>query len=159
LAGIIDIMGEEQGLDLARKLTAQKLRLQRGHSLLTQLVVAGELKVIADSYHFQLQGFKEKGAPVDFTVPDPMIIKDPSGTWISKRAPHPHAAALLIDFLFSPEGQKVYADLNRLSARKDIDWDFGGKRLKRVHVLSAEKWGSRYNSLIKQFDEIFRKGG
>ncbi|MGH7834531.1 MAG: ABC transporter substrate-binding protein, partial [Candidatus Binatia bacterium] len=62
LAGIIDIMGEEQGLDLARKLAAQKLRLQRGHSLLTQLVVAGELKVIADGYHFQLQGFKEKGA-------------------------------------------------------------------------------------------------
>ena len=48
LAGIIDIMGEDKGLDLARKLAAQKLHLQRGHSLLTQLVVAGELKVIAD---------------------------------------------------------------------------------------------------------------
>ena len=158
LAGLLDILGEEKGLEFARKLAAQNIRTQRGHTLLTQLVAAGELKVIIDGYHYQMMNFKEKGAPVDFVVPDPVIFKEPSGIWVMKKAPHPHAAALLMDFLFTKEGQQVYADQSRLVARKDMEWDFGGKQLKRVHVLPAEKWGPRYNELVRQFDQIFRKG-
>lgn len=156
-AGMLDIMGEKKGLDLARSLARQGIRLQRGHTLLTQLMAAGEFKVIIDGYHYQLRTFKDKGAPVDYVVPDPMILKEPSGIWILKRAPHPHAAALLIDFLFSREGQQVYADQNRLVARKDMEWDFGGKKLGKVHVLSAEQWGPKYDNVVKQFDQIFRK--
>jgi iron(III) transport system substrate-binding protein len=157
LAGILDTMGEERGLDFAKKLSAQNIHVQRGHSLLLQLVAAGELKFEIDAYHYQINEFRKKGAPLDFILPDPMVVKEPSGIWIPKRAPHPHAAALLVDFLFSREGQQTLADLSVLVARKDIAWDFGAKRLKGVHVLSAEKWGSRYNDLARQFDAIFRK--
>ncbi|HSE86007.1 MAG TPA: extracellular solute-binding protein [Candidatus Binatia bacterium] len=157
LAGILDTLGDEKGMDFAKKLATQNVHLQRGHSLLLQLVAAGELKIEIDAYHYQILEFRKKGAPLDFTVPDPMVVKEPSGIWIPKRAPHPHAAALLVDFLFSREGQQILAGLSVLVARKDIAWDFGGKPLKGVHVLSAEKWGSKYNDLVRQFDEIFRK--
>jgi iron(III) transport system substrate-binding protein len=156
-AGILDTMGEEQGMDFAKKLAAQNIHVQRGHSLLLQLVAAGELKLEIDAYHYQIGGFRKKGAPLDFTIPDPLIVKEPSGIWISKHAPHPHAAALLVDFLFSREGQQTLAALSVLVARKDIAWDFGGKQVKKVHVLSSEKWGSKYNDLARQFDAIFRK--
>jgi iron(III) transport system substrate-binding protein len=156
-AGMLDVLGEKKGLELARGVARQGVRLQRGHTLLTQLMAAGEFKVIIDGYHYQLRTFKEKGAPVDYVVPDPMILKEPSGIWILKRAPHPNAAALLIDFLFSREGQQVYAEQNRLVARKDMEWDFGGKKLGKVHVLSAEQWGPRYDAVVKQFDQTFRK--
>jgi len=149
LAGILDTMGEEKGMDFAKKLAAQNVHVQRGHSLLLQLVAAGELKVEIDAYHYQINEFRKK--------PDPMVVKEPSGIWISKRAPHPHAAALLVDFLFSREGQQILAGLSVLVARKDIAWDFGGKQIKAIHVLSAEKWGPKYNDLARQFDEIFRK--
>jgi iron(III) transport system substrate-binding protein len=157
LAGLFDTMGEEKGLDFAKKLAAQNLRLQRGHSLLLQLVAAGELKVEIDAYHYQINEFRKKGAPLDFTLPDPVVLKEPSAIWIPKRAPHPHAAALLVDFLFSREGQQTLADMSVLVARKDIAWDFGGKQLKGVHVLSAEKWGPKYNDLARQFDALFRR--
>ena len=157
LAGILDTMGEEKGLDFARKLVAQNLHVQRGHSLLLQLVAAGELKIEIDAYHYQINEFRKKGAPLDFVLPDPLVLKEPSGIWIPKRAPHPHAAALLVDFLFSREGQQTLADLSVLVARKDIAWDFGGKQARNVHVLSAEKWGSRYNDIARQFDLIFRR--
>jgi iron(III) transport system substrate-binding protein len=156
-AGMLDTMGEKKGLDLARGMAKQGVRLQRGHTLLTQLMAAGEFKLIVDGYHYQLRTFKERGAPVDYVVPDPMILKEPSGVWILKRAPHPHTAALLIDFLFSREAQQVYAEQNRLVARKDMEWEFGGKKLGKVHVLSAEQWGPRYEDVVKQFDQIFRK--
>ena len=157
LAGILDTMGEEKGMDFARKLATQNIHVQRGHSLLMQLVAAGELKLEIDSYHYQISEFRKKGAPLDLSIPDPMVVKEPSGIWIPKRAPHPHAAALLVDFLFSREGQQILAGLSVLVARKDIAWDFGGKPVKGIHVLSAEKWGSKYNDLARQFDEIFRK--
>ena len=158
LAGILDIMGEEKGFEFARKLAAQNLTLRRGHTLMPQLMAAGEVQVMVEAYHFRLQMFMGMGAPVDFVLPNPTILKDPSGIWIARRAPHPHAAALLVDFLFSREGQQVYASQNRLVARKDMEWDFKGKKVPGIHIISSKKWGPRYNQLIKQFDEIFRKG-
>lgn len=155
LGGVIDIMGEQKGLDYARKLAQQNLKIIKGHTLLTQLVAAGEIRLLVDAYHHHIVSFKEKGAPLDLVIPDPLIVREPSGIWISNKAPHPHAAALLADFLFSKEGQQLYLDGNRLVARKDMEWNFGGKKPKRVHVLS-EKWGAKYNELTRQFDQIFR---
>jgi iron(III) transport system substrate-binding protein len=157
LAGIIDTMGEEKGMDFAKRVAAQNVHVQRGHSLLLQLVAAGELKTEIDAYHYQINEFRKKGAPLDLVVPDPLVVKEPSAIWISKRAPHPHAAALFVDFLFSREGQQVLAGMSVLVARKDIPWDFGAKQVKGIHVLSSEKWGSRYNDLARQFEAIFRK--
>ncbi len=157
LAGIIDTMGEEKALGFARKLAAQDLMLQRGHTLMTQLLIAGEVKLVVDGYHYQLENFKDKGAPVDYVITDPLLVKNPSAIWLAKKAPHPYAAALLIDFLFSREGQEEFARQNRLVARKDIKWDFRERIMGRSHILSSEKWGPRYNDLIAQFDEIFRE--
>ncbi|HKA33850.1 MAG TPA: extracellular solute-binding protein [Candidatus Binatia bacterium] len=161
LAGMLDLMGEAKGLEFARAMARQGVRLQRGHTLLTQLMAAGEFKLIVDGYNYQLQTFKEKGVPVDYvvTVTDPMILKEPSGIWILKRAPHPHGAALLVDLLFSREVQQIFVGQNRLAARKDMDWNFGGKRVGKIHILSAEQWGPKYDRLVKQFGEIFRPGG
>ena len=155
-AGMLEIMGEAKGLEFARALARQGVRLQRGHTLLTQLMAAGEFKLILDGYSYQLQSFRQKGVPVDYVVTDPMIMKEPSGIWILKRAPHPHAAALLVDLLFSREVQQIFAGQNRLAARKDIEWNFGGKKVARTHVLSAEQWGPKYDQLVKRFGEIFR---
>jgi iron(III) transport system substrate-binding protein len=153
---MIDIIGEAKALSLARKLAAQKIRMVRGHTLLTQLVAAGELKVLLDAYHHQMISFKEKGAPIDFVIPETLIIKEPSGIWITRKAPRPHALALLVDFLFSREGQEVYQKGNRMVARKDMEWNLGGKKLLRTHVISMDKWGDKYPELIKTFEQIFR---
>lgn len=155
LGGVIDIMGEQKGIDYARKLAEQNLKIIKGHTLLTQLVAAGEIRLLVDAYHHHIVSFKEKGAPLDLVIPDPLIVREPSGIWISKKAPHPYSAALLADFLFSKEGQQLYLDGNRLVARKDMEWNFGGKKPNRIHVLS-EKWGANYNELTRQFDQIFR---
>jgi len=74
LAGVLDTMGEEKGMDFAKKLTAQSVHVQRGHSLLMQLVAAGELKLEIDSYHYQISEFRKKGAPLDLSIPDPMVV-------------------------------------------------------------------------------------
>jgi iron(III) transport system substrate-binding protein len=156
LAALIDTLGEEKALAFARKLATQDLRIQQGSSLLVQQMIAGEFNVLIDALHYQIENQKTAGAPVDYVIPDPLLIKDPSGMWVAKYAPHPHAAALLIDFLLGHEAQELYARQNRLPARKDMEWRFAQKLPQRLHVLSVDKWAPRYNELISTFDKIFR---
>ncbi len=51
---------------------------------------------------------KQEGAPVEILYLPP-VIGLPTGTGIVRRAPHPHAAALLADF-FLTDGQPIIAD-------------------------------------------------
>ena len=156
LGAMIDTMGEEKALAFARKLATHNLRVQQGSSLLVQQMIAGEFNVMIDALHYQLENLKERGAPVDYALPDPLFIKDPSGIWLAKYSAHPHAAALLVDFLFSREAQEIYARQNRLVARKDMEWRFRENLPSRIHVISVDKWAPRYNELIGLFDKIFR---
>jgi iron(III) transport system substrate-binding protein len=156
LAALIDTMGEEKALAFARKLAAQNLRVQQGSTLLVQQMSAGEFKILIDALHYQIENYRQQGAPVDYVVPDPLLIKDPSGLWLAKYSPHPHAAALLIDFLLSREGQQIFAQARRLVARKDVEWRSLGKLPERTHVLSVEKWAPRNKELVSLFDKIFR---
>jgi iron(III) transport system substrate-binding protein len=156
LGAMIDTMGEEKALAFARKLATQNPRVQQGSSLLVQQMIAGEFNVLIDALHYQLENLKERGAPVDYAIPDPLLIKDPSGIWLARYSSHPYAAALLVDFLFTREAQEIYARQNRLVARKDMEWRFREKLPSRVHVLSVDKWAPRYNELIALFDKLFR---
>jgi iron(III) transport system substrate-binding protein len=61
LGGIMDIMGEQKGLHYARKLSEQDLKIIKGHTLLTQLVAAGEIRLLVDAYHHPIVSFKERG--------------------------------------------------------------------------------------------------
>jgi len=157
LAAMIDTMGEDNAMAFARKLASQDLRIQQGSSLLVQQMSAGEFNVLIDALHYQIENQKQLGAPIDYVIPDPLLIKDPSGIWIAKYAPHPHAAALFADFLFTREAQEIYARQNRLPARKDMEWRFAQKTPDRIHVLSVDKWAPRYNELISTFDKLFRQ--
>lgn len=156
LAALIDTMGEQEALAFAGKLASQNLRVQQGSTLLVQQMSAGEFKVLIDALHYQIENHKQQGAPVDYVIPDPLLIKDPSGLWLAKYSPHPHAAALLSDFLLSREGQQIFSQSNRLVARKDIDWRSLAKLPERTHVLSVAKWAPRNKELISLFDKIFR---
>ena len=156
LGAMIDTMGEEKAIAFARRLATQNLRIQQGSSLLVQQMIAGEFNVLIDALHYQLENLKERGAPVDYVIPDPLLIKDPSGLWLAKYSPHPHAAALLVDFLFTRDAQEIYARQNRLVARKDMEWRFREKLPSRIHVISVDKWAPRYNELIGLFDKTFR---
>jgi iron(III) transport system substrate-binding protein len=132
------------------------LRVQQGSSLLVQQMSAGEFNILIDALHYQIENQKQLGAPIDYVLPDPLLIKDPSGVWIAKYAPHPHAAALFADFLFTREAQEIFARQNRLPARRDLEWRFAQKTPERIHVLSVDKWAPRYSELISTFDKIFR---
>ena len=154
LAGMIDVMGESRAISFFKRLVAeQNLKFQRGHNLITQLVAAGEHDILVDGYAQQALQFKTKLAPIDFVFMSPTVVKPPSVIAIVAKAPHPHAAALLVDYHLSKEAQEMMAQkLFYWTARRDVKWtpDPGSD----FRVVSSLEWGAKYNSLREMFQKI-----
>ena len=102
-------LGEERGLKLLRDIVARNgISVWKGHSLMANLVVSGEVPVALTAYVDEVDALKKSGAPIDFAFAAPTVAM-PTAVGVFKRAPHPHAAVLFADFLLSEEGQKILA--------------------------------------------------
>ena len=69
---------------------------------------------------------------------------------MSSHSRHPHAAALLVDFMLSRRGQEIASKQRRWPAFKELAAggpDEVGNR--KTLVPDAEKWGSRYEELVQ----------
>jgi iron(III) transport system substrate-binding protein len=123
LAEITRDMGEAEGLKLFREMVANNgVSVRRGHTLLTNLTVAGEVPLALTVYSFTAEQLKKKGAPLDWFILGPAIAR-PNGVGVVKTAQHPHAAVLFFDFLIS-DGQKIFADRNFVPTSKKFDSPF-----------------------------------
>ena len=102
-------LGEERGLKLLRDIVARNgISVWKGHSLMANLVVSGEVPVALTAYVDEVDALKKAGAPIDYAFAAPTVAM-PTAVGVLKRAPHPHAAVLFADFLLSEEGQRILA--------------------------------------------------
>ena len=154
LASLIDFYGRSKALEYAGKLAKQKLNFRRGPTLLAQLAVAGEFPVVIDAFPEEIMQMKNARAPADFIFSEPFVpVKTPTTISISAGAPHPHAAALFVDFLLSKPGQDIMVAQGRWASRKDAGY-FADLKGKKMQVASPE-WDERQVELIKLYNSIF----
>jgi iron(III) transport system substrate-binding protein len=149
--GVISSLGEEPGREFFRKLAALKPQMRKGHVLVAQLVAAGELPVCLTLYSANADSIKAKGGPIDWVAVEPLIGR-PQALALAKDAPHPHAALLFADFVFSPEGMKLLADMGRVPSSR------AQKTLLDAHTYfmidpatsidQAERWEKLWNELF-----------
>jgi iron(III) transport system substrate-binding protein len=99
--------GEEAGLRTFREIAKTNgFSVRKGHTLLAGLVASGEIPFAITTYSHGAEKMKLKGAPVDWYAIEPAIGRA-NGVAIVKKPAHPHAAALFVDFVLSPEGQRI----------------------------------------------------
>ena len=135
-AGMLQIMGQEPGLDYMRALAKQQPSPREGHELLAQLVAAGEGVFDINIPAASVERMKERGAPIDWIAlgPVPSVMV---GAGISSQAAHPNAAKLFLEFVLSREGQKLMRTPGRLVARSDLDNE-QADMLKRLNVVPVD---------------------
>jgi iron(III) transport system substrate-binding protein len=153
-AGMLQIMGQERGLQYMRQLAKQEPMLREGHELLAQLVAAGEgffdINIPASS----VDRVKEKGAPIDWVAlgEAPAIMV---GIGLASQATHVNAAKLFIDFALSRKGQRLQQGFGRLVARTDLASEQPAAirqiKMEPVNPELAEKM----NDYAKQLRTIF----
>jgi len=154
LASLIDYYGREKAIDFGNKLAKQQLNFRRSPTLLAQLAVAGEFPVVIDVFPEEVLQLKRAGAPADFVLSEPFVpVKTPTTVSIASGAPHPHAAALFVDFLLSKAGQDIMAAQGRWVSRKDGKYfvDLKGKRMQ----IPGPEWDDRQVELVNQYNMIF----
>jgi iron(III) transport system substrate-binding protein len=154
-ATLVESMGEERGLDLFRKLGDNEVAVRTGHTHSTGRVIAGEIPLMMGVYSHDVDRMKPRGAPIDWFVLPPAVIL-PGAVAVSRRAPHPNAAALLYDYLLS-DGQKLYTEMHRVPANRTLDSPVRrlvaeGQPYRIVNSLRAaddyDKWLRAYKKLI-----------
>ena len=154
LIGMSEIYGEEKALAYMRSFAKQDLIQHNGYTKISQLLAAGEFPLVPFMQVTKLEKIRERGGPVDWLPLDPSFATV-SSVAVSKNAPHPNAARLLVDFYLSEEGQKALREIDKIPLRRGVDPD--SKRVAELiaqspHVIKYEGDAGKY---IKQFNEIF----
>jgi iron(III) transport system substrate-binding protein len=153
LAGQMQVLGEEKGVKLFKEMVAKNgISVRKGHTLLTQLVAAGEVPFALTVYNYKAEQLKVKGAPIAWLAIGPAIAR-PNGLAIAKRAPNAHAALLFYDYEISEEGQRVLLGRDFVPTNKKVDTPLAKLPLKFVDAAvmldESQKW-------VKLYEEIFR---
>jgi iron(III) transport system substrate-binding protein len=150
MAAVLDYYGEETGKQMAKRIGDQNLQMRHGRSLLVQLVAAGEFPLQIDAHQHEVIRLRDKGAPVNYVFPEPFIpLKSVSAFTLATNAPHPHGAALLVDFMLSKKGQEIAQGQDRWPAHKLVSRggpDDVGER--KIVVPNPDKWGPRFEELV-----------
>jgi iron(III) transport system substrate-binding protein len=148
MAGLIAHMGPARGDAFFEKLAQQKPDVRKGHVLLAKMVASGEVPVGLTIYNANAQSLKQKDAPIDWLAVEPTLAR-PQGIGVTKGAAHPHAAALLVDFIISPEGQTLLNKMGRPPANvkvKSTLTNFDYTLTDPGKILDeSEHWNQRWN--------------
>lgn len=155
----LQIMGRDRGLDFMKKFAAQNLQMRKGHTLLAQLVAAGESAIATVVYSNRVERMKASGAPIEWVRFKGPTITAINAIAIPDKAPHPNTARLFVDFTLSREGQSILRSHRRVPARPDVLPD-PPSLTKGLNLYPARPDGmiENYNDTVSRFDEIFNKG-
>ena len=116
LVAMRHLLGEEAMASFVQGLVANDTQWFGSHTDVRKAVGAGELAVgLVNHYYYHLS--KAEGAPVAIVYPDQEeggmgLVVNSTNAGIIDGARHPALARHFVDFMLSPQGQKVYADLN-----------------------------------------------
>lgn len=116
IAAMRQLLGEEQTESWLNELLANDLTFFGGHTDVRKAVGAGEFQLgLVNHYYYHLQ--RAEGSNVGIVYPDQGegqigLITNATAAAIVNSAPHQEAAQAFMDFLVSPEGQKLFAEQN-----------------------------------------------
>ena len=152
LAGVFSEIGEAKGTRLFKEIVAKNgVSVRKGHTLLTQLVISGEIPLALTVYNYKAEQLKNKGAPIDWFAIGSAIAR-PNGVGVARRAPHPYAAVLFYDFEISEEGQRILAKRDFVPTNRKIDTPLNKLPMKfidpSVTLDEYDKWVNLYANIF-----------
>ncbi len=145
---------EDKGIAYFRRFAATKPSIRSGHTLMVELVAAGEMAMAIDAHVQGVARLKEKGAPIEWKALQP-AFGQPSSVGVARRAPHPNAAVLFADFILSREGQEIIKSRNRVPSSLAVDSPLNKFRYDLIDpAIALDEW----DKWSRLFSEIFLGG-
>jgi iron(III) transport system substrate-binding protein len=151
-ATVSGLLGEREAERLFRAIVANNgMSLRKGHTLLANLVAAGEVPLALTVYNYKAEQLKSKGAPIDWFVLPPAIARV-NGLAVSARAPHPNAAMLWFEFVLGVEGQRLLLSREFVPTNRRVETTLNRFPLRFVDSAAvldeSAKWEKRYADIF-----------
>ncbi|HTP90859.1 MAG TPA: extracellular solute-binding protein [Xanthobacteraceae bacterium] len=148
---VVDALGEAKGLKLFRDIvSANGISVRKGHTLLANLVISGEVPLALSTYVYRVAQMKHRGAPIDWVAIAPVIARF-EGVGVARRAPHPYGAMLYMDFMLT-DAQDILAKRDFYPADikvKPMPADMKLTFLDPAKALDqSEKWSKYYKDIV-----------
>jgi iron(III) transport system substrate-binding protein len=153
-ASAVDVMGGgEKGLQFFRDLVARNgISVRLGHTLLTNLVISGDVPLALTVYNYMPEQAKQKGAPIDWFVLEPAIARA-NAVGIARNAPHPAEARLFYDYLLG-EAQSYFVSMNYVPTNTTVAAPLKGLRILQTDPIRSLDEADRWTAL---FEEVMRE--
>jgi len=151
---LLEAMGGVHAQKLFGDIVASNgISVRKGHTLLANLVVAGEVPLALTVYNYKPQQLKAKGVTIDWILLDPAVAQL-HAVAVTARGAHPHAAMLLFDF-FLGEGQAILAAGNFVPSNSKVPTPFGERAIRFIDAAEAldkqQAWTRTYeDTFIKR---------
>jgi len=153
-------MGEEKGRAYLRELAKQNItRLGGSARSVTDQAINGEYVVVLQIFNHQPVISARRGAPIDWIPMNPaMTILSVAG--LTAGGPHPNAGKLMLDFLTSDDGQKLFRDSDYIPAAPDVPprdprMRPDGKTFRGI-FFTPDRVDAEMKHWMQTFDQLFR---
>ncbi|MGH7831256.1 MAG: extracellular solute-binding protein [Candidatus Binatia bacterium] len=141
-----------------RELANNKLHIVQSANDPAGVVASGERPVGANCAEYFCYKTMKQGNPVRLIYPKDGVPLVVSPTAIAKDAPHPNAAKLFTEFLFTREAQQMLADREGLyTGHPDVTYPKDKPKLKDLKLLPVDpdELEAKNAEIKKKFVEIF----
>jgi ABC-type Fe3+ transport system substrate-binding protein len=160
VGNVLTSMGDEKGMDYLKKLSAQKIiNMDVSARQLLDQAIAGEFPIALQIFNHHAVISAKKGAPVSWIAMEP-VTATLSVVSLTKDAQHPNAGKLLIDYMLSEDGQKLFEAADYLPVHPNVKprepelTPEGGKF--KVTVFTPETLGEKLPEWKTISDKLFR---
>jgi iron(III) transport system substrate-binding protein len=146
------------GWDYFRDLAKNSLHVVQSANDPAGVVASGERPVGVNGAEYFYYKTQKQGNPIKIIYPSegvPLIV---SPVAVAKDAPHPNAAKLFVDYIFSKESQQLLADKEGLyTGHPQVTYPADKPKLKDLKLLSveADELEKRNAEIKKRFIEYF----
>jgi iron(III) transport system substrate-binding protein len=146
------------GWEYFRDLAKNKLHLVQSANDPAGVVASGERPVGVNGAEYFYYKMLKQGNPLKIIYPKEGVPLVVSPVAIAKDAPHPNAAKLFTEFIFSKESQQLLADKEGLyTGHPEVNYPADKPKLKDLKLLAADadELEKRNAEIKKRFVEIF----
>jgi ABC-type Fe3+ transport system substrate-binding protein len=162
IGNVLISMGQEAGKAYLQKLKGQNIaKSTASNRQILDLTIAGEFPIALHIFNHHAYISKTAGAPVDWFAIEPVTATIQT-IGLAKNTSHPYASMLLLDFVLSEKGQKVFQQSNYLPAHpkvpaKQADLKPGGGRFNKALYMTPDIQFDKGNEWVDYFQNQFLK--
>jgi len=147
-AALLGKLGEERGLALFREIVrVNGVSTRTGHTLLANMVAAGEVPLAITVYSYKPEQLAREGAPIRPLYLAPVIALA-TGVSVTRCAPHPNAAVLFYEFMLR-DGQEILASRDIVPTNQKVRPLPAGMEITLMDPTDMLDHGAKWTELWK----------